>query len=294
MVELAEAKARFLRRWRDYRGATGNTLANYSWALEKLTAIPSSPDDIVELIGAQELLAGTSRLQLWRCLRVFCQWLSATYEVPDPMAGLLPPKARVGYPRSLELWELDLLITQTRPARDQAIVTLAADTGCRLGEVSELTWRDVGSETITVSGKTGPRTVPISPVARDRLTGLGDDEHVWIGRSGRPLTRSGVEQVVRRALARSGFRPPKAGPHLLRHTFAKLYVLGGGDAFTLQRILGHASVRSTQVYVNMNPRDLIEAHRKWSAVGQMGLPGLGDDGTARGRPLVDAADGDGD
>jgi len=291
-VELADAKARFLRRWRDYRGATAKTLATYSWALNKLTEIPSTPDDVMELIAAQDTLTASSKLHLWRCLRVFCHWTSATYAVPDPMVGLAPPKARVGFPRSLEVWELDLLLTQTRPARDLAIVTLAADTGCRLGEIAELTWRDVGSETITVSGKTGPRTVPMSPPARARLIGLGDDEHVWLSRTGRPLTRSGVEQVVRRALARAGFRPPKAGPHLLRHTFARLYVLAGGDTFTLQRILGHASVRSTQVYVNMNPRDLIEAHRKWSAVGQMELPGLEDEGTARRLPLVDAADAD--
>ena len=292
-MELTEAKARFLRRWRDYRGATESTLANYSWALEKLPSLPATADDIVDLIGAQHL-APSSRRQLWVSLRVFCQWMSATYEVPDPMAGLKPPKARPEFPRSLEVSELDLLLTLTRPARDLAIVMLAADTGCRLGELANLTWRDVGSETITVSGKTGPRTVPVGQRAREALTGLGDDQDVWIGRGGRPLTRSGVEQVVRRSLARAGFRPPKAGPHLLRHTFAKLYVMGGGDAFTLQRILGHASVRSTQIYVNMNPRELIEAHRKYSAVGQLTLPGMEAEGTTRLLPLVDAVDGDGD
>lgn len=292
-MELADAKARFLRRWRDYRGATEATLANYSWALQKLPSIPTTPDDIIDLISAQHL-APSSRRQLWVSLRVFCQWMSATYEVPDPMAGLKPPRARPEFPRSLEVAELDLLLTLTRPARDLAIVMLAADTGCRLGELADLTWRDVGSETITVSGKTGPRTVPVGDRARQALTGLGDDQNVWIGRGGRPLTRSGVEQVVRRSLARAGFRPPKAGPHLLRHTFAKLYVMAGGDAFTLQRILGHASVRSTQIYVSMNPRELIEAHRKYSAVGQLALPGLGPEGTTSGLPLVDAAEGDGD
>jgi len=292
-VELADAKAQFLGRWRDYLGATAKTLATYSWALNKLTEIPTTPDDIMELIAGQDTLTASSKLQMWRCLRVFFQWVSATYEVPDPMAGLAPPKAQASFPRTLQGWELDLLLTHTQPMRDKAIVTLAADTGCRIGELASLTWRGVGAETITVTGKTGPRTVPMSPLARERLTGLGDDEYVWVGRRG-PLSRSGLEQVVRRALARAGFQTPKAGPHLLRHTFATLYIKGGGDIFTLQRILGHASVQSTQVYVNMNPRDLIEAHRKWSPLAQMELPGLGDEGTTRRLPLVDAADADGD
>jgi len=150
------------------------------------------------------------------------------------------------------------------------MIALVLDTGIRIGELAGLRWQHLTGGTIHVSGKTGERIVPISTHVRQALVGLGDGDHVWTGRKG-PLTRSGVAQVVRRALYRAGLRPPKAGPHMLRHTFGRHYIMAGGDVFSLQRIMGHRDVSTTMMYVHLSTADLEAQHAKYSPVRALDL-----------------------
>ena len=133
----------------------------------------------------------------------------------------------------------------------------------RVAELAGLTWQKVSSDGVEIHGKTGSRFLPLSTQSQELMAGLGDGHHIWTGGKG-PLTVYGVQQAVRRIMFRAKILPPKAGPHLLRHTFGRMYVLNGGDVFSLQRLMGHTDINSTMIYVHMSNRDLIEQHRRYN------------------------------
>jgi integrase/recombinase XerD len=143
--------------------------------------------------------------------------------------------------------------------RDRVMLALLVDTGVRLGELLSMRWEWIGEETFWVDGKTGRREVPMSGWVRWALLGV---ELPWRSARGGPLTAKGVYLAVRRCLGRAGVR--RGGPHLFRHTFARLYIRGGGDQFSLQRILGHSDVRTTAIYVELEMRDVVAQHRRYS------------------------------
>lgn len=251
-----------------YRGLSPKSLATYRWVLRRvaleLDELPEDPFDLMRFMGRLPF-ADESRLTVWKVLRVFYSWRSQRFkDAGNPMLEIQRPRLRDRLPRALEDHELErLLYCNQGRRRDYAMVVVAVDSGVRLGELASLRWPNVFTESIKVNGKTGDRIVRISPETRRALIGLGNPPHVWTGRKG-PLTRSGVEQVLRRALARGGIETPKAGAHLLRHTFGRHWIKAGGDVFSLQRIMGHRNLSTTQIYVRMNTEDLADQHARYS------------------------------
>jgi integrase/recombinase XerD len=175
------------------------------------------------------------------------------------MAVVSAPRVRRRPPGALEPGELRRVLAAAMCRRDKVMLSVLADTGVRVGELLSMRWEWVGEDTFTVAGKTGIREVPLSPWLRFALVGV---ELPWRSAQGGSLTRSGAYRAVRRCLARAGVR--KGGPHLLRHTFARLYIRGGGDQFSLRRILGHSDIRTTAIYVELEMRDVVVQHRRFS------------------------------
>ena len=210
-----------------YLDRSPKTISAYEWALGKLLAdhatVPRKPEPIMRTIRFNEL-APESRHDLWRVFRRFYGYLSNVHDFPNTMEHVPPPRIRPRFPRTLERTELPRVLAAGETRRDRAMVALALDTGVRCGELAGVGWSSITAGAVKVDGKTGERFVPISDHVRHALVGLGDAQHVWVGRQG-PLTRSGVELALRRTLRRAGIRPPKAGAHLLRHTFGKLYIM---------------------------------------------------------------------
>ena len=88
---------------------------------------------------------------------------------------------------------------------------------------------------VRVIGKTGERLVPVTPNIMAMVRAQGGHSHaVWVGDKG-TLTISGIQRIVREAMIRAGIRPPKLGPHALRHTFAVQYITGGGISCRCRR-----------------------------------------------------------
>lgn len=143
------------------------------------------------------------------------------------------------------------------------MVVLCLDTGIRLGELANLRWTAVWPDSIRVTGKTGPRIVPVSRGARDMLTGLGDSDHIWVSRKG-PMSLWAVQMVIRRLFIRAGLQGPKSGPHTLRHTFGTHYIANGGSLAHLQRIMGHVSIETTMIYVHLSADMLGPDHAEHS------------------------------
>ena len=146
------------------------------------------------------------------------------------------------------------------------------DTGLRVGELAALRWADIGKGflIVPVEGKTGSRRVPVSPSVQELMDGLGNEEYIWIGTRG-PLTLHGMRQVFRTLFTRAGIYTRKNGPHTLRHAFATNYLRSGGQLVTLQKILGHRTIRTTMIYVHLAGVDVDLDHAIHSPIHRLGL-----------------------
>ena len=92
---------------------------------------------------------------------------------------------------------------------------------------------------------------------------------LFLSDDGLPLTKSGVQQMLRRKGKRAGIIGVRCSPHTFRHTFAKNYLLNGGDIFSLQKILGHSSLASVRTYLNLFAVDIKRQHQRFSPVDNM-------------------------
>ncbi len=197
----------------------------------------------------------------------------------NPIRRLTAPRVKRKVMRSLSLDELHRLLNAPNGCReskwhlrDEAIVTLLADTGIRLSE-AVLTWDSLNGGTIYVDGKTGQREVPILPETHQLLDKLrkwneasfGSNPYVFLGKKG-ALSPHGIQQAVKRIFKRAGLNGSRSSPHTLRHTFARNWVAEGGDPFSLQQILGHTTMTMVRRYVAMNTRELVKQHQRFSPV----------------------------
>ena len=230
--------------------------------------LPERPEPIEAVLAAlnQRGLASKTRHGAWRALRIFYKWVAARYGVTDVMLAIGAPVHREGVVPALTRGETDRLLWKSqRNRRNYALLLFFLDTGARLGEVAGLGWADLQEEgesawTVRLEGKTGERRVPVSARLMAALEMYRGHHQLWVGQQG-PLTADGLQMVVRRCMAAARL---KGGPHLLRHTFAKLYLMNGGDLISLQRLLGHRDIKMTERYVDLDMRDLQEQHAKYS------------------------------
>ena len=217
----------------------------------------------------------------FRALRAFYNWSFRNHDLArDPRArqlltlgipidqvrNLLNPIHQVTMrlprhkvPYSLTATELAWVLAEALPPRDRALVCLLADTGIRIGEALGLCFGDIQDEYITVYGKTGERQVPLSPETCDQLLQLGSRGRVFKTSKG-PMTISGAYKIIRNSFQRAGIKARKWGPHVLRHTFGRLYIMDGGDLSSLQRIMGHANISTTKIYAELDLRDITIQH----------------------------------
>lgn len=155
-------------------------------------------------------------------------------------------------------------------ARDRAVLLLLYGAGLRIAEALSLSGGDVPlGETLMVTGKGGKqRVVPILPILRDAVASytaqcpwpLPRNEPLFRGQKGGPLSQGMVQKATARARIALGL-PPTATPHALRHSFATHLLGAGADLRSLQELLGHASLGSTQIYTKVDAAKMLEAYR---------------------------------
>jgi integrase/recombinase XerC len=155
-------------------------------------------------------------------------------------------------------------------ARNAAVLALLYGGGLRISEALGLRRGDFGSrDTITVTGKGNKqRMVPVLPqvakLVADYLAlcpyDLGEDGPLFVGAKGGPLPARVVQLAMARLRGALGL-PETATPHALRHSFATHLLARGGDLRSIQELLGHASLATTQIYTEVDAERLIEAYR---------------------------------
>jgi len=155
-------------------------------------------------------------------------------------------------------------------ARDRAALLLLYGAGLRIAEALSLPGSALPmGETIVVTGKGGKqRVVPILPLVRQAVEDYArlcpwpkePDKPLFRGAKGGPLSQGMVQKATARARIALGL-PPTATPHALRHSFATHLLGAGADLRSLQELLGHASLSSTQIYTKVDAAVLLDAYR---------------------------------
>jgi len=254
------------------KGLSPHTLRFYRDCLGKLARahadLPREPSLLRAFLGGLQC-SNVRRHGYFRAMRAFYRFLERDQALEDnPLARVEAPKVRRKVPRTLELSELIWLLAAARSDMDKALLTLLVDTGVRIGEVAGLRPDDLGRDTLFVSGKSGEREVPYSEETRRLLEKIVSHGVVFYGRRG-PLTIQGLSKLVRHCFRRAGLVGKRSSPHTLRHSFARHYIAAGGDAFSLQKILGHRDMATVRLYVELWGHDLIKAHSRYTPLRQL-------------------------
>ncbi len=269
------------------RGLSRNTLEAYRSDLQQFGAflgkrnvdpLSACAGDlqgfISELASGRDGRRGARPATLQRkvaCLRSFYRHLRREQLiVDDPSSQLRPPRSRARLPKVLSRDEVGQLLAQPRgnsPAalRDRALLETMYACGLRASEAIalEVSALDLEAGVLRARGKgSKERLVPIGSKAiealrayldrgRPRLVGLGEEPRVFLNIRGGPLSRQGLYKIVQRH-ARSAGLERRMSPHTLRHTFATHLLAGGCDLRSLQEMLGHADIGTTQVYTHLS------------------------------------------
>jgi integrase/recombinase XerD len=190
----------------------------------------------------------------------------------NPAAALTLPRRARTLPRTLSAGEAERLIeaangTSPRAMRDRALVELMYGAGLRVSEAVGLQRRsvDLDDRIVRALGKgSKERLVPLGRPAVDavrRYIAMGrphldrrNRPELFLNARGGPLTRAGAFLILRRLAEKAGLDPQRVHPHLLRHSFATHLLEGGADLRSVQEMLGHADLSTTELYTHVSDR----------------------------------------
>jgi integrase/recombinase XerD len=223
-------------------------------------------------LRAQGLASSTIARRI-AAARTFFRHLVLLREREDnPAAELDLPRRLRKLPRTLSPGEAERLIeaaagTTPRALRDRALLELLYGAGLRVSEAVGLdrTGIDLDDRLVRCLGKGGKeRIVPIGRQAAEavrlylaRGRPFLDTRHrpeLFLNARGGPLTRAGAFLIVRRLAEKAGLEPQRVHPHLLRHSFATHLLEGGADLRSVQEMLGHADLSTTELYTHVSDR----------------------------------------
>jgi integrase/recombinase XerD len=278
------------------RGMARNTLQSYRSDLLQFGAFLAEHEIDPQRAGARDVSAfltalatgegpaATSTIQRKAAaLRSFYRHLRREgVRESDPTAALSTPRSSQRLPNVLGRSEVARLLEQASGAepidlRDRALLELMYACGLRASEVTELevSQIDLTDGLLRVRGKgSKERIVPVGRAAvkatrnylsrgRPGLVGSRTQSKLFVNFRGGPLTRQGLYKIVQRHAVAAGLEG-RMSPHTLRHTFATHLLAGGCDLRSLQEMLGHADVATTQVYTHLSNQQLkkvyFEAH----------------------------------
>src|SRR5262245_35054412 len=276
------------------RGLSRNTLAAYrtdllqfgSFLAERdVEATAAGPNDLSDFLAALAEGDGNGRPpcstatvhRKAACLRSFYRHLRREETIEDdPAARLETPRRGKKLPEVLGYAEVQRLLAQPRgddptTVRDRALLELMYASGLRASETISLELDDVDLEhgLVRARGKgSKERLVPIGGKAtaavrvhlrsgRPKLVRANDERKMFLNFRGGPLTRQGLYKIVLRH-AKSAGLGDRMSPHTLRHSFATHLLTGGCDLRSVQEVLGHADLSTTQLYTHLTGAELQE------------------------------------
>jgi site-specific recombinase XerD len=267
-VDLAAAVDRFLETLA--AGASSHTVRSYGSDLRQLVSVVGKSDakELQESALREYLrkFGGTPRTRARKlcAVRAFTKFLiEVGVLTSDPAVGIEAPIKRSRLPKDLSPEQAEALVTAEMgetPLRDQAVLELLYGAGLRASEVVavDLPDLDFKSRTLKVRGKgRKERIVVFGEEAAEAISRYVETERrggspaLFVGLGGGRLSTRTVQRIVERRRALAGL-PEDASPHSLRHSFATHMLTGGADLKTVQQLLGHESLGTTQVYTSVS------------------------------------------
>lgn len=215
-------------------------------------------------------------------VRTFFRWLARRHGIDNASLRLIAsPRAKRPLPRALSREAAraaaeevgEIAPSAAMQARDEALFTLLYGCGLRIAEALALSVRDAplpgSSAMLRVVGKGGKtRLVPVLPAVRAAVAAWLElhptrqpDAPLFVGARGGPLNPAVAQRTLRTFRRQRGL-PTHATPHALRHSFATHLLEGGADLRSIQDLLGHASLTTTQRYTSVDAARLIDVWRK--------------------------------
>lgn len=292
-MQLDAALDAYLHHLRIERGLAANSVQSYAHDLNKFIQYAASQDssdsrniDLSQVSGwltslSKSGLTSRSIARHLSALRGLLKFLIREGELAEDPAQLAArPKPIKRLPKPLDLAEIMRLLDAPNPdsalgVRDRAMLSMAYASGLRASEVVHIRVGDVDAQrgVVSVTGK-GDKTrlVPLGEVALAHL-----DEYLKTSavprsdpcvsllfpsrRSGGPLTRQAFWKIVKRHALKAGLSD-RIHPHQLRHSFATHLLQGGADLRSVQTLLGHANVATTEIYTKVSDDQVRVAHRR--------------------------------
>lgn len=213
-------------------------------------------------------------------IRAFFQYLlkDKTIQV-DPSENLKAPKVERKMPKILSVQEVDRLLSMPNPStakgiRDKAMLELLYATGMRVSELLHLEVADLNLQLgyVICHGEEHERIIPIGNVCRDILihymekarsvlTKEGKESALFTNCSGRAMSRQGFWKILKGYAAAAGIEHDIT-PHTLRHSFAVHMLQNGADVKSVQEMLGHSDISSTQMYLDVGTAKLRDVYMK--------------------------------
>lgn len=299
--ELEDARGDFTIYLRVECGLSRATLDGYGRDLRDLfldlhAAGVTSPREITGRVLAEHLrslkidrgMASTTITRHLSTIKVFCKWMVARRIVEANPADLLERPTRwKKLPGVLSPSQMRRLIESPQPpltnceglpywVRDRAMLELMYASGLRASEVGAVGLQDFHEKlgVIRVTGKGDKqRLVPMGEPAQEALNRYLaecrpklvrpplDKGRIFLSRTGRPLERAAVWRIVRKHASAAGLGD--VHPHMLRHSFATHLLVGGADLRTVQELLGHSDISTTEIYTHVDKSRLKTVHKQF-------------------------------
>ncbi len=289
---LAFAADRYLDHLAAEKGLARNSLEAYGRDLRKFLCtmdelgrrVPGQVkrDDFVSFLDRlnKDGLSASSRARCLSAVRGFFKYLLAEGELAaNPMRDLRSGRRGLRVPKQLSIADIKALLASIcgddpLACRDRAMVELLYGCGLRVSELLELEASRVNLRDgyLVVTGKgSKERAVPVGRAAlkalrdylheaRPKLAKMRSSAALFLGRNGRAMSRQGFWKRLGEHARRAGLG--QVSPHVLRHSFATHLLEGGADLRSLQVMLGHADITSTQIYTHLAGKRLREVHRE--------------------------------
>jgi len=274
------------------KGLSPNTLQSYHLDLkkftfflkkEKLSWSSVKEEDLIKFVHhtSRSGLSARSLARIISSLRSFYRFLilDGFLEI-NPAANLSSPKIWLNLPKLLSIDEVEQLINQPdlnkkKGKRDRAMLELLYATGLRVSELIQLRLKDINLEEgfLICRGKGGKeRIVPLGRKAEQSIQNYLDTSRplllkvatdlLFISSWGRALTRQGFWKMLKGYAQNAGLEK-KISPHVLRHSFATHMLDRGADLRSVQLMLGHSQITTTQIYTHVGRKRLREVYNKF-------------------------------
>jgi len=285
---------RFLHHLAVEKGLSQNTLDAYARDLQGYAALVRGRgvSKVAEITAEHTLnyfkamrskdLSPRSAARTLSTLKGFHKFLLQEQAIKEnPLRRMRSPRVVPRLPSVLTLLEVEGLLQQPNPSqplgiRDRAMLELMYATGLRVSELVLLTVNDVNLDVgyVRTRGKgSKERIVPIGKAAGQALKGYlegprrlhpfrSSQPTLFVGRRGRGITRQGFWKILKRYAQTAGIHK-RITPHVLRHSFATHLLEGGADLRSVQSMLGHADIATTQIYTHVSREHLKRLHQKF-------------------------------